>query len=734
MTAPRASQAKPIDTGLQRKAKNEPPSSPQDLEASRCNGANIYSPKTELDRAFEDAMMPRTTATQGTKPNRPKTLIPIHQTPGVNNNKRSIQDLNNSGIEDSEPSTRSTSRGTSSDVPGLQSLRRSTRDAVPMSGPQSYSQKWHPVDVLENNRPRKKKPLKADARSTRVTAEVAPSKNPTTDDQQLVKEDLAPLQPYRLHEDITHPDRRRSARVTYSEATSLSYDLKHHPSYDNFHRPITVAKRLEKKRQSMLVPSRPQTPILEGPTIKDVYCDEEPIQRSYGRCRERSLQCDGSQPCRSCEDDGIDVDGCTNGEQRASSLPTEGEGERLLYGTDIVDDSYIIQPDDMMEEGHVPLRQLSPSFSPSKVRSPMLALGDNLKHSPEQCSLQNEIDPPQEPKPVDWTQLSPFDRRLYLMQKGASAKGDALPVKWSTVKQILSNEGLLPDSDFGTSSRKIESMLEDRYETIRLGVESFFKAKPEPLFKNDWELYRVEGLDVYGCRKGVRYFKHIEDSIVKAVTTTTEATIHGGGEVGSHETDNSVDKPCPQARLLNGHTRQKPSMVSKMILTVGIEDTTLLDDLMLPERSTKRSVDLMARSKPTVSQRTQDMNPQELEAFLNILSAFQTDSPPAVTIPQPQSSSSSHVHFHPATPTPSPRPPIKRRRRPAVPDRFSIFEDDDDEDGNDLYNRRKRLEQISPKSDHPVENMVSQWDLAFSQSGGMDLTPRHGRNRAGGRI
>ena len=67
------------------------------------------------------------------------------------------------------------------------------------------------------------------------------------------------------------------------------------------------------------------------------------------------------------------------------------------------------------------------------------------------------------------------------------------------------------------------SYVRARYEYIRLGVEAFFKAEPEPEGKRDWTLFRFEDFDVFECRKGRKYRKRSEGQYCEAGRDSSRA-------------------------------------------------------------------------------------------------------------------------------------------------------------------------------------------------------------------
>ena len=120
-----------------------------------------------------------------------------------------------------------------------------------------------------------------------------------------------------------------------------------------------------------------------------------------------------------------------------------------------------------------------------------------------------------------WTEIQEVDRRVYLFQKGAPIDSDTLPQDWTneTFKQVLSDEGITALSELDRWNNI--SALKGRYESVRLGLQNFFKSEPEPGNKNYWTLSRTEGFDVYEMKAGLRYWRHQKEGVVKGITIST---------------------------------------------------------------------------------------------------------------------------------------------------------------------------------------------------------------------
>ena len=133
---------------------------------------------------------------------------------------------------------------------------------------------------------------------------------------------------------------------------------------------------------------------------------------------------------------------------------------------------------------------------------------------PKWSQLQNPYTPT---RALDWEKLQDIDRFIYVLQKGAPANSKTLPMKWQTLKDRLHEEGHITLDE--SRSNETTDWLRARYESVRLGVQAFFKAKSEAIDKRDWIVFYAEGLDVFEMECGRKYWRHFEESIVKPTST-----------------------------------------------------------------------------------------------------------------------------------------------------------------------------------------------------------------------
>lgn len=114
--------------------------------------------------------------------------------------------------------------------------------------------------------------------------------------------------------------------------------------------------------------------------------------------------------------------------------------------------------------------------------------------------------------PSDWRDVGVFDRRVYILQKGAPLRGTTLPLEWTQVIDTLVMEGFFSKLEFETAGGL--SALVSRYEDLRLKLEKFFQSAPEPVDKRDWPIRYVEDLKVYKFGSGTKYLGHRRQSVV----------------------------------------------------------------------------------------------------------------------------------------------------------------------------------------------------------------------------
>ena len=150
---------------------------------------------------------------------------------------------------------------------------------------------------------------------------------------------------------------------------------------------------------------------------------------------------------------------------------------------------------------------------------------------------------------LDYNELGQFDQLIYSLQKGAPAHGNTLPLSWQTVKQALFDHGELTLDEL--NSEEATKWLQLRYECLRLGVEAFFKSKPETADKNDWTLFRYEGFDAFDKNRDTKYWKHYRHSIFNPCTTSITDDQHEPMEIAETDDENEGRRGQEEATPYN---------------------------------------------------------------------------------------------------------------------------------------------------------------------------------------
>ena len=138
---------------------------------------------------------------------------------------------------------------------------------------------------------------------------------------------------------------------------------------------------------------------------------------------------------------------------------------------------------------------------------------------------------------LDYNELGQFDQLIYSLQKGAPVHGNTLPLSWQTVKQTLFDCGEITLDEL--NSEETTKWLQLRYECLRLGIEAFFKSKPETADKDDWTLSRYEEFDAFDKKPDTKYWKYHRHSIFSPSTTSINDDQHEPMEIA--ETDDEKE-------------------------------------------------------------------------------------------------------------------------------------------------------------------------------------------------
>lgn len=103
-------------------------------------------------------------------------------------------------------------------------------------------------------------------------------------------------------------------------------------------------------------------------------------------------------------------------------------------------------------------------------------------------------------KPVyaDWHDLLSLDRRIYLLQRGAPLKGNALPLKWDQVVKILIDELYFTRIEYKNWGGL--TCLKERYERVCLQMQRLYEAEKEAGDKKTWTIMYAESFRVFDLK------------------------------------------------------------------------------------------------------------------------------------------------------------------------------------------------------------------------------------------
>ncbi|KAL9044420.1 MAG: hypothetical protein Q9214_002440 [Letrouitia sp. 1 TL-2023] len=132
-------------------------------------------------------------------------------------------------------------------------------------------------------------------------------------------------------------------------------------------------------------------------------------------------------------------------------------------------------------------------------------------HNTSRKIFRTAKNPFAEPVSDEWESLAHLDRRLFKLRKGTPSN-QTLPLKWCQVAEKLIEESFSPEN---LQSWGGWPVLASRYEVIRLKLEAFFGAKPEPAGLLEWDLMYAEDFDVYDLKSGEKYWHHSHDAVVR---------------------------------------------------------------------------------------------------------------------------------------------------------------------------------------------------------------------------
>ncbi|KAI9782625.1 MAG: hypothetical protein M1835_004000 [Candelina submexicana] len=122
-----------------------------------------------------------------------------------------------------------------------------------------------------------------------------------------------------------------------------------------------------------------------------------------------------------------------------------------------------------------------------------------------------------QPIPSDWHDFNDYDRRVYVLQKGAPVDGGTLPIKWPLLVNVLVGEDYF-------SKQQLKAwgglqVLKDRYEKVRVSLQSFWKAGEEAKSSKNFALMPAEDFDVYDLFGSTRKYRHRDRAVDTSMKT-----------------------------------------------------------------------------------------------------------------------------------------------------------------------------------------------------------------------
>ncbi|KAI9724108.1 MAG: hypothetical protein M1812_000827 [Candelaria pacifica] len=164
--------------------------------------------------------------------------------------------------------------------------------------------------------------------------------------------------------------------------------------------------------------------------------------------------------------------------------------------------------------------------------------------SPEPDDKKN---PFTEPIPDDWHDFNDYDRRVYILQKGAPVDGNTLPIKWLLLVNVLIGENHFTKQQLKAWGGL--KVIKERYEKVRLSLQVFWKAGEEAKNVNDFAVMYVEGFDVYDL-SGSKTKYHQDNKVADPSRKTQDAILPEKAVADDRE--ESVDEEENQSDVLAG--------------------------------------------------------------------------------------------------------------------------------------------------------------------------------------
>lgn len=533
--------------------------------------------------------------------------------------------------------------------------------------------------------------------------------------------------------------RRSSCRLSQSEAPN--YNMKHHPMDDIIHQDSSCQRRVRldadcsapRRRENICEPKASfgdQLAALEGANgsvVNKANAASIPVleKETIERNRRRSTR--------------------TSTGEKLYDMRHHPMDNTLRPGVVAKRSEFRLRTVSIDPQRDKP-KTISPTKSESEERTSLKLLRDPTPDPSANPVLQSPAPSHNESineGPVDWDKIDDMHRKVYLLQRGAPVNGNTLPMKWGEVKQILFDEGYHVTLD-DLNSREHTERLKAGYESVRIGVEAFFGAKPEKSNKKDWTLLRTEGFDIYDKKRGSKYWRHFEESIVRPSLVSHKVT--GNPFMGLATADDALSSEVEGMPPENAQ-KDEPSFFNTLLDETldgrreplsqdGMQETwdaasLLLDHIseqpdvnpkmhLRGERNQSSSCKQFSTNRPFTKTDTSTL-PTEKANTTHPIPNIQTiqnapNNPPLIRYQIPPSQPPPTLK----SPTAA-RPSKKRKRKPIPNPEISIYEDLPSR--TPLVKRLASTNPASPGTDIPKENIsASQGEIEVSGQGGE--TPR----------
>ena len=304
------------------------------------------------------------------------------------------------------------------------------------------------------------------------------------------------------------PDRRHSARFNASGRKTVNYDTKHHPMDDVLHPKAPAKKSVQftdpHARDIAETPSKTSVKRRKGIPLP-MHKRQEKIVKGSRDQREVSIDAEAS-PKHETVKVLKDVR-----DQKEAMVTTKTRPKK--------DDLQTLEVSHKLEE---PTIDAQPILTTDSLGTA------SISHKQKRANANTEMAPANEApngmgvevliNPFDltlfttWRDLKESDRCIYLLQKGAPLDTETLPLDWSTVGSILVTGYMSKDHLTAIGGL---AAIQIRYEQIRVEMQQYFEAAPEPAYEEDWRPMYMEDFDVYDLKgSATKYWKPSDANLV----------------------------------------------------------------------------------------------------------------------------------------------------------------------------------------------------------------------------